>query len=171
MLPKKSLALLTWLTIPAPTVVWGQDLMCAPPAARPPLETGQDDSTENTTEPDRIEITAGQVDLSSEEGVEFFGEVEFRYGDRSITAENATYDRAQQNIRASGTVAYTDPDVTVFGEDAEINTENREIRFTSAGFNIPQRPARGAADEISIRGDQTMDLSSVNFYDLPRGAD
>jgi len=37
--------------------------MCAPPAARPPQETGQDDATE----PDRIEITAGQVDLSSEE--------------------------------------------------------------------------------------------------------
>lgn len=169
MLPKKSLALLTWLTIPAPTVVWGQDLMCAPPAARPPLETGQDDSTENATEPDRIEITAGQVDLSSEEGVEFFDQVEFRYGDRSITAENATYDRAQRNITASGTVAYTDPDVTVFGEDAEINTESQEIRFTSAGFNIPQRPARGAADEISIRGDQTMDLSSVNFTTCPEG--
>ena len=105
MLPKKSLALLTWLTIPAPTVVWGQDLMCAPPAVRPPQETAQNDSAEDATEPDRIEITAGQVDLSSEEGVEFFDEVEFRYGDRSITAENAIYDRAQQNIPARGTVA------------------------------------------------------------------
>ena len=143
--------------------------MCAPPAALPPQESGQDDAAEDATEPDRIEITAGQVDLSSEEGVEFFDQVEFRYGDRSITAENATYDRAQQNITASGTVAYTDPDVTVFGEDAEINTESQEIRFTNAGFNIPQRPARGSADEISIRGDQTMALSAVNFTTCPEG--
>ena len=143
--------------------------MCAPPAALPPQESGQDDAAEDATEPDRIEITAGQVDLSSEEGVEFFDQVEFRYGDRSITAENATYNRAQQNITASGTVAYTDPDVTVFGKDAEINTESREIRFTSAGFNIPQRPARGSADEISIRGDQTMALSAVNFTTCPEG--
>ena len=143
--------------------------MCAPPAALPPQESGQDDAAEDATEPDRIEITAGQVDLSSEEGVEFFDQVEFRYGDRSITAENATYDRAQQNITASGTVAYTDPDVTVFGKDAEINTESREIRFTSAGFNIPQRPARGSADEINIRGDQTMALSAVTFTTCPEG--
>jgi len=143
--------------------------MCVPAATRPSQEADRDDSAEDANEPERLEITAGRVDLSSEEGVDFFDQVEFRYGDRSISAENAIYDRAQQSITASGTVAYTDPDVTVFGEDAEIDTVGQEIRFTTAGFNIPQRPARGSADEISIRGDQTMALSSVNFTTCPEG--
>ena len=167
MIPKNSLALLVWITLFAPITVWGQDVMCAPPVVATPPEPIADSAAPG--EQDRIEITAGQVDLSSEDGVDFFDQVEFRYGDRSISAESATYDRVEQRIAVSGAVTYADPDVTVFGEDAEVDTENEEIQFTSAGFNIPQRPARGSADTIRIRSDQTLTLESVNFTTCPEG--
>ncbi len=143
--------------------------MCAPTA--PPVQptTPQDEPALDSTEETRIEIIAGQVDLSSENGVDFFDNVEFRYGDRSISADGATYDREERQIHVSGTVSYTDPDVTIYGEDAEVDTETEEIRFTGAGFNIPARPARGSAQEISIRSDQTISLSDVNFTTCPEG--
>ena len=165
MIPRNSLALLVWITIFAPIVTWGQDLMCTPGAIVDPPETLVVD--DDPDEPTQVEITAGQVDLSSEEDVGFFDQVEFRYGDRSISAENAIYDRARKSIDVNGTVTYFDPNMTVFGEDAEIDTENEEIRFTGAGFNIPQRSARGSADTINISSDRTITLQTVNFTTCP----
>ena len=169
MVPKKSLTFLAWVTISAPTAVWGQDLVCAPVESSPLEEPLQDDTAEESEEQTRVEISAGQVDLSSEEGVEFFDHVEFRYGDRTISADTATYDRAEQRIEARGTVLYRDPDVMVYGEEAEVDTENEAIRFTGAGFDIPQRPARGSAETIIISSNRTIALSSVNFTTCPAG--
>ncbi|MGI9259532.1 MAG: LPS-assembly protein LptD [Gammaproteobacteria bacterium] len=146
--------------------MFGQDLLCAPVANAPddqsllvPDETAPGER--------RIEIIAGEVDLSGEDGVEFFNQVQFRYGDRSITAESATYDREAQSISVNGTVSYSDNDVTVYGDDAQVDTESEEILFTGAGFDIPARPARGSAQEIAIRSDQTISFSSVNFTTCP----
>jgi len=141
--------------------------MCALVEVNPPEKPAQDVSAEEFAQEMRVKITAGQVDLSGEEGVEFFDQVEFRYGDRSISAESATYDRVAQTIEVRGTVLYTDSDVTVYGEEAEVDTENEEIRFTGAGFDIPQRPARGSAETIRIRSDQTIALSTVIFTTCP----
>jgi len=141
--------------------------MCALVEVSPPEKPAQDVSVEEFAQEMRVKITAGQVDLSGEEGVEFFDQVEFRYGDRSISAESATYDRVAQTIEVRGTVLYTDSDVTVYGEEAEVDTENEEIRFTGAGFDIPQRPARGSAETIRIRSDQTIALSTVIFTTCP----
>ncbi|MCZ6586116.1 MAG: LPS assembly protein LptD [Gammaproteobacteria bacterium] len=141
--------------------------MCALVEVGPPEIPAQDLSAEEFAQEMRVKITAGQVDLSGEEGVEFFDQVEFRYGDRSISAESATYDRVEQTIEVRGTVLYTDSDVTVYGEEAEVDTENEEIRFTGAGFDIPQRPARGSAETIRISSDQTIALSTVIFTTCP----
>ncbi|MEE3196842.1 MAG: LPS assembly protein LptD, partial [Pseudomonadota bacterium] len=115
----------------------------------------------------QIEINTGHIDLSSEEGVQFSGEVEFRYGDRSIIAKSAYFDRANQRMEVIGTATYSDPSLTVFGEDAEVDTENEEVLFRVAGFEIPDETARGSANEIKIRGDRTVSLLSVNFTTCP----
>ncbi|HEY5624321.1 MAG TPA: LPS assembly protein LptD [Gammaproteobacteria bacterium] len=169
MTPKRSLNLLVWLTLSAPASALAQDLVCAPPAVTPapnqsPAGAAADDQSQTP-----IEIVAGEVDLSNAEGVEFLNQVEFRYGDRSISADSAIYDREDGSISVRGTVSYSDPDVTVYGEDAEVDTENEEILFTGAGFDIPARPARGSAQEISIRSDQTIAFSTVNFTTCPQG--
>ena len=115
----------------------------------------------------QIEINAGHIDLSSEQGVEFSGEVEFRYGDRSIVAESAYFDRVEQRMEVTGTATYSDPSLTVYGDGAEVDTESEEILFRGAGFEIPKEQARGSAREIRIRSDRTISLSSVNFTTCP----
>ena len=156
------------MLLSAPLPVLGQDLLCAPvsnAAVDDPSPLVPGEPTPGET---RIEIIAGEVDLSGEDGVEFFNQVQFRYGDRSITAESASYDREAQSISVNGTVSYSDNDVTVYGDDAQVDTESEEILFTGAGFDIPARPARGSAQEIAIRSDQTISFSSVNFTTCPQ---
>jgi LPS-assembly protein len=126
-----------------------------------------EESDTDPDEPDRLEITTGRVDLSREDGLDVFERVEFRYGDRSITAEGATYDRETGRARIQGTVTYQDPDVTVYGEDAEVNTQDEEVYFVNAGFDLPQRPARGSAEAISITNEDVLTLSGLRFTTCP----
>jgi LPS-assembly protein len=149
-----------------PSLAWAADLICLAPApftATAPTE----ESDTDPDEPDRLEITTGRVDLSREDGLDVFERVEFRYGDRSITAEGATYDRETGRARIQGTVTYQDPDVTVYGEDAEVNTQDEEVYFVNAGFDLPQRPARGSAEAISITNEDVLTLSGLRFTTCP----
>lgn len=149
-----------------PSLAWSADLICLSPA--PFTASAPDEEAEtNPDEPDRLEIRTGQVDLSREDGVDFFGRVEFRYGERSITAEGATYDRETGRARIQGTVTYQDPDVTVYGQDAEVDTEDEEVYFVNAGFDLPQRPARGSAEAISITNENILTLSGLRFTTCP----
>lgn len=149
-----------------PSFAWAQDLICLSPA--PFVANGPSDGSDtDPDEPDRLEITTGRVDLSREDGLDVFESVEFRYGDRSITAEGATYDRETGRARIQGTVTYQDPDVTVYGEDAEVNTQDEEVYFVNAGFDLPQRPARGSAEAISITNEDVLTLSGLSFTTCP----
>jgi LPS-assembly protein len=143
-----------------PTLTWAADLMCLPP---PPPRAPEPPSDE----PERLTITAGEMELAREDGLDFFGDVEFRYGDRSITAQGATYDRETGRAEASGTVMYRDPDVIVYGEDAEVDTGIEEISFNNAGFDIPRRPARGSADALLITNENVLELQGMRFTTCP----
>ena len=81
--------------------------------------------------------------------------------------KGATYDRESGRAQAVGTVTYQDPDVTVYGEDAEVDTDIEEISFVNAGFDIPRRPARGSADAIRITTDDVLELQGMRFTTCP----
>ena len=112
---------------------------------------------------ERLIITAGQINLVGDNRVEFDGEVAFRYGERSISADRASFDLQTETAEVNGTVAYRDPQVTIYGEDAVVDTRGRIITFQGGGFELPLRGAQGAAEAIQIRGDNTIGLRSVNF--------
>lgn len=112
---------------------------------------------------ERLTINAGQIDLADENRLVFGGEVAFRYGERSISAERASFDLRTETAAINGTVAYRDRQVMIYGQDAEVDTRSRMITFRGGGFELPLRGAQGAADAIQIRGDNTIGLRSVNF--------
>jgi len=145
----------------AATPGWGADLMCLPP---PPVRTPPPPPSD---EPERLIISAGAIDLARPDGLDFFSDVEFRYGERSVTADGATYDRDTGRAEAVGAVTYRDPDVTVYGEDAEVDTNIEEISFVNAGFDIPSRPARGSADAILITNEDVLELQGMRFTTCP----
>ena len=163
--PRKSFILVSSFSLTAPWVSAMAQQMCLPQDLSPPVvPTGVEPSNDQ-----RIDITAGRVDLSGEEQIDFFDQVTFQYGNRSISAERATFDRETQRVEVQGTVTYQDPEVTVYGEDAQVDAQARLVTFSGGGFDLPRRPARGAADAIRIQSDNTISLDMVNFTTCPAG--
>ena len=91
-------------------------------------------------------IEARSFDIGGEsEEAEFSNQVEIRTPQGTITAASATLD--QNNVAVAGRVTFTGPDVKVYGEDAQFDREAQTMQFSAAGFDLPQRPARGSAEE------------------------
>ena len=128
-----------------------------PLPAEPPAAEG---------ESERLEILAGDFELSGEEAV-VSEEVEIRYLDGTLSAERATYDRNRERFEAGGRVTFSDSDIVIFGEDAALDTLKEEISFGAAGFDLPKRAARGSAGEIRLSSDKTVSLSTVMFTSCP----
>lgn len=99
------------------------------------------------------------------EDLEATEQIEIKYGQGVLTAESATFEDG--DFEALGRVTFTDPDVTVYGENARVDTEGETISFSGAGFDIPARPARGSADEILVQSDSTVSLANVLFTTCP----
>lgn len=137
--------------------------MCLPVLAAPEAPT----ALPPLNDPDSVVISAGRVDAGSESGAELSDQVEITYGQSSLRGERASVDRVRQRVEIAGRVVYEDPELSVFGEDAVFDRPNERVFFGEAGFDIPARPARGSAEEITISGDNTLSLSSVLFTTCP----
>ena len=138
---------------PAPEFI---ELPPEPAAAAPPADA----DTSKT-----IEINASHIDVGNDQQAKLSGKVEIKYRDGTISADNATY--KDGNIEVLGRVSFNGPDFTVYGEDAEVDTDTETIRIQGAGFDIPKRPARGSADEILITSSSKMSLMQVLFTTCP----
>jgi LPS-assembly protein len=140
-----------------------QDL-CLPEYEAPPVELPEP-TLPRAQEP--IDITFGHIELSGDSPTEFSEQVVITYRGATIEAERATLDSGNQSIDVIGGVRVTDADVTVFSEDAHVDTDAETIRFAGAGFEMPKRPARGSAEEIVIQSDSTVTLMNVLFTTCP----
>jgi LPS-assembly protein len=117
---------------------------------------------------DEIDVIYDRVVVDGDSNAEFSGNVELRWRDSSLTTERTFYDRTDETLEFQGRVTYRDPDMTVYGEDAFIDKVAREIRFGPAGFEINERPARGAVQSIEIRDvDRTITLGEASFTTCP----
>jgi LPS-assembly protein len=121
----------------------------------------------SATDPDVIEITAEGLSVDEVTGADIFSRFEMRSGQRVLSAEQASYDRARGLLEVIGRVTYQDQNVTVYGEDARGDTRGEELRVGRGGFDMPQRPARGEAEEIMVHGDGRLSLASVFFTTCP----
>lgn len=140
--------------------------MCLAPADPPPRDANAtavtaDEATHSLT------IEAGQIDLERNTSASFSDQVRVRLDDGRLAADRATYDPAAQTLTIAGRVTYTDPDVSVYGEDAKLDAANEQVSFARAGFELPKRPARGSAEQILVERAGSMSLSSVEFTTCP----
>jgi LPS-assembly protein len=126
-----------------------------------------------STDPDALQLP-GEIVIESRdfaiggesEEAEFSNEVQIRTPDGTITAESATFD--QNNVAVAGRVTFEGRDVKVFGEDAQFDREAETMQFSAAGFDLPQRPARGSAEQIMINPKESkMSLAKVLFTTCP----
>jgi LPS-assembly protein len=158
--PSRRSIIALWLVLGLARQAFAQDLCLVP----------QDLSLDPLPEPaadEPFDITANRFDLSADNEFEFEGQVEIRQGNRTITATQGATLTEDDSFDARGRVVVTDPEVTVFGEDAHYDADTETISFASAGFDLPTRPARGSAEQLEISSDSRVSLSNVLFTTCP----
>ncbi|MEO8466562.1 MAG: LPS assembly protein LptD [Gammaproteobacteria bacterium] len=147
-----------WLVLCLARQAAAQDLGLPPePAAdTPPAES----STSRT-----IEINASHIDVGNDQQLKAAGKVEIKTREGTISAENATMQDG--DVEILGRVSFNGRDFTVYGEDAEYDGDTETLRVQGAGFDLPMRPARGSAQEITVSSDSKMSLMQVLFTTCP----
>ncbi|WP_428101627.1 LPS-assembly protein LptD [Candidatus Rariloculus sp.] len=140
----------------------GVCLLTAPEVPVTPLPPA---SGETDREP--LVITAGRIDIAGGDTADFSEQVEIRYRDGSLSAERASYDRGSETVQIIGRATFRNSDLSVFAEGAELRTDDEQIFFDRAGFELLSRSARGSAEDLLLRNDNTVELSAVNFTTCP----
>ena len=106
--------------------------------------------------------------MTREGDAKLTGGVTIVQGEREVSADAATYDASEQRFEVEGAVEYRSPDLRLKGGSGSWNALGTG-QFTSAEFELPQRPARGSADSLEMSGDGTLRLSEVRFTTCPAG--
>lgn len=122
-------------------------------------------SASDALPPNVLEFMPGQFRVLSPDLIELFDGVSLRYHGGLLTAERMTVEPSVVDV--SGRMTFANEDFTVFAEGARLDSETREISVAAAGFNIPQRPARGSAEQIRIRDSKNLSLESLSFTTCP----
>ena len=138
---------------------------CPAPPAAPVAVAPRGDQGPAAT---RIDMTSRGATVTDAGAAELQGPVEVHQGDRSLTAEAATYDPVAQSFDVIGNVEYHDPLLTLAGE-AGTWSANGGGHFAHGTFELPSRPARGRADAIVLKADGRLELTGVEYTACPAG--
>jgi LPS-assembly protein len=137
--------------------------LCGPPIE--PLPAPAPASAEGT---DDIEISSDSAELGRNGDARLTGNVEVRQGDKHIRAQDVTYNAEAGSMTANGSVAYEDSLIRVRGESGSFEREGG-VRLGGAEFELPSRPARGAARELAVSTDGKVSLDEVEYTTCPAG--
>ncbi len=118
----------------------------------------------------RIQIWSEGAEVSRAGDAVLRGKVRIRQGERTLSAENATFDATDQSFDVSGAVTYRDPELRIKGDSASVAAEGG-AEFAGAEFELPTRPARGSAGQIVLSREGTLSLDEVVYTTCPVGND
>jgi LPS-assembly protein len=96
------------------------------------------------------------------------GHVTVRQDERSIEADEVTYDYVTDRLNVKGRVNFLDPKLRVRSEAGSYETVGGAT-FNQADFAIPARNGRGYARDIDLHPDGKIDLFQVRYTTCPVG--
>jgi len=164
----KSLAsMLLALATSLATAVPAQAGQCPVPQPPPPPST---DGSAGSAGDQLITIESEGAEVTRQGDARLLGEVKVRQGDRTLSARDASYDADARSFRVEGDVEYRDPTLRVAGESGDWSSDRGGV-FTDTEFELPARPARGAARELRLSPEGNLGLSDVLFTTCPAGND
>jgi LPS-assembly protein len=155
-------SLLALLGIAAST--HAEEQLCGPPVE--PLPAPVSSSTEGAKQD--IEISSDSAELGRNGDARLSGNVEVRQGEKSIRAEDVSYNSETGAMRAEGKVEYEDSLIRVRGDTGNFDGAGG-ASLGGAQFELPSRPARGAAREMSINREGEVALDEVEYTTCPAG--
>lgn len=119
--------------------------------------------------PPEVEITSDNAIVGLDGDAQLLGNVELRQGERRLSAQEVEYDAQTRQFRARGTVRYSDDSLQVEGRGGRYDPAGG-LRLEQTTFELPARPARGAAEALEVREDGRAALSGVWFSTCPAQA-
>jgi LPS-assembly protein len=132
-------------------------------SAKPPANT----TPTHLTAGGKIEASADSVEGSVAEGkATLKGNVVVRLGERVIKTDEAQLDRNQAAVQTDSHIDYNDPLVEVSGASGRYS-QSEGAEFRAAQFALHQRPARGAAQDLSLSPQGVVSLKGVTFTTCP----
>jgi LPS-assembly protein len=115
-----------------------------------------------------IEVTSGAAEVTHEGNATLSNGVAMRQGDRRLTARSASYDSVGRRFKVEGDVEYRDPELRLKGTSGSWGADGGG-EFTGTEFELPARPARGAAAELGMSPAGELKMREVSFTTCPAG--
>ncbi|MSQ92874.1 MAG: LPS-assembly protein LptD, partial [Gammaproteobacteria bacterium] len=115
-----------------------------------------------------IEVTSGAAEVTREGNATLSNGVVMRHGDRRLTAPSASYDSVGRRFKVEGDVEYSDPELRLKGTSGSWGADSGG-EFTGTEFELPARPARGAAAELGMSPAGVLRMRKVSFTTCPAG--
>jgi LPS-assembly protein len=143
---------------PAPSSISGMQTPARPVPAPPAVAAPATDS--------QIRIASDRATLGVNGDARLAGNVRVTQGDRQLQADDVEYDAASSSFRVRGAVEYQDPVVRARGGNGQYSAV-QGARFEGAEFEIPDRPARGTARDMTLDTVGTIRLQDVTFSTCP----
>ena len=119
--------------------------LCPVPA---PRQSELIDETAPLDENLRLSADMGQMIIGNK--VLLTGNVIGTYQDKTIFADQAVYDQANNTLDLTGNIRFESPELDVSGSEAHFDLENETGHFPIAAYNITQLHGRGVAQNIEI---------------------
>lgn len=161
-------SLACWLTILLPGAWTGTAAAQSAPSC-PPIGALPGNAAEILEPVDPatpIEIASDHASLDVNGDATLEGKVEVHQGNRQLRAEGARYDASSSSFRVQGSIEYRDPLLIVRGRSGTYSA-TQGAAFDDAQFELPSRPARGTAGEISVAPDGRIGLERVTYSTCP----
>ena len=114
----------------------------------------------------QISVASDEASLGVDGNATLRGNVEARQGDREIRADQIEYDSRSGAMHSDGRIDYQDPLVHVAGASGSYSAAGG-AEFRDAQFNLRQRAARGAAQDLAVTPDGQIQLQGVTFTTCP----
>ena len=142
------------------------DTAAGPRAATAAAATAASAARESPPASDEISITSDQANVGVDGKATLKGNVEVRQGDREIRANEMEYDDGNRAVRSDGHIDYQDPLVHVTGAGGSYSAQTG-ADFRGAEFDLRQRSAHGAAEEMQLTPQGIIRLRRVRFTTCP----
>ena len=142
----------------------GEEQLCGPPVE--PLPAPVSPSADGAKQD--IEISSDSAELGRNGDARLSGNVEVRQGEKSIRAQDVSYNSTTGAMQAEGKVEYEDSLIRVHGDSGSFDGAGG-AKLGGAQFELPSRPARGSASEISINVEGKVALDKVEYTTCPVG--
>ena len=116
----------------------------------------------------RIHIDSDDAVLNIDLDAVLKGHVTVRQDERSLEADEVTYDYITDRLNVKGRVNFLDPRLRVRSDSGSYGTVDGGT-FNQANFDIPERNGRGFAKNLDFHPDGRVDLTQVRYTTCPVG--